>query len=720
MMISLEPKNEAFINFMNLSKIPLYLLVSILLGGLVFYIDYQTFTGFFFKDEVQILQEVINSIIFVLFYLHLSKFYKYSNYTVTEAINKIYLCFVYIAVIYLALYSANSFRRFEFDVSEDLYIRTSLHTIFSTSILTYVISYFFIKILFLLKVLIFYKRKRNTAVLYNTFNLLLLLAVISTYISPDNIKFNFDKMMEYSDLQTALFFKIIFALFIGNILFLVTRTAWITYLSRKNKYMYFLGMVVTLIFLHYIYDDYITLKHQNLLSHSQFLGFGAFYFGVFLKIYFWGSMLNLLLHLPTARVFDQKIREVNSLYKLSSAINSESDFNKLVLMVTNMTNEVTEANSTWLEMYDEEKERLYIASSKKLTSYEIKTALMEKDKGLSGRVFSTKKSMNIQDVSKSKEFSYLKAWKGDVHSIAAVPLITTKNKILGVLFVTKNYVFGFDPDDVTLLESFANQVVIAMENSELIKESVHKERLEQELKIARDVQLKLLPQNIPSITGVDADAIAFTASEVGGDYFDFVQKDNHLTVVVADVSGKGTSAAFYMAELKGIIKSLATIYSSPKELFSHTNGILYEQLEKKSFITGCLINIDTKKKTATFVRAGHNPLLYYNSKDDEISFFTPKGLGLGISSNTLFDSLLEEQKLKFQPGDIVVLYTDGLSEARNIFEEEYSDERIGEILYQNKDKTSSEIKDSIIDDVISFSGKAKMHDDMTLAIIKIE
>lgn len=705
---------------MSLNKVPVYLISAMILGSIIIYIDYQTFNGQFYYDEIRVFQEIANVVVFLLLFLHLSKFYKFSNHTVPESINKIFICFAYIALIYFVLFALNSFSNFSFDYSDNIYKRTGLQTIISTAILTYSIVYIYIKILFLLKILIFYKRKRRTAILYSSFIAILMLLVIAIYITDENVKFDTEELLNYTDLPTALFYKIVFALFIINVFLLLIRTTWITYLSRMNKYLYFLGMIVILLFLHYILDDYITFNKQNLLSHSELLGFGAFYFSLFLKIYFWGSMLNLLLHLPTARVFDQKINEVNSLYRLSSAINSESDFNKLVLMVTNMTNEVTQANSTWLEMFDEEKDRLYIASSKKLSSYEIKTALMEKDKGLSGRIFSSKKSINIQDVSKSKEFNYLSSWKSDVQSIVAVPLITTTNKILGVLYVTKNYVFGFDPDDVTLLEAFANQVVIAMENSELIKESVHRERLEQELKIARDVQLKLLPQEIPKFEGLDSDAIAFTANEVGGDYFDFVLKKDVLSVIVADVSGKGTSAAFYMAELKGIIRSLVGIHKSPKKLFSHTNEILHEQLEKKSFITGSLANINVKTKTLNFVRAGHCPLLMYDKSEDEIKFFTPKGLGLGIMGHKMFDSLLEEQQLNLKKGDVIVMYTDGLSEARNIFEEEFTDERIGEVLFQNKDKTATEIKDSILDDVISFSGKAKMHDDMTLAIIKIE
>ncbi|MCB0280378.1 MAG: SpoIIE family protein phosphatase, partial [Calditrichaeota bacterium] len=401
-------------------------------------------------------------------------------------------------------------------------------------------------------------------------------------------------------------------------------------------------------------------------------------------------------------------------------INSEPDFNKLVLMITNMANEVTEASSTWLEILDEKRDKLYIASSKKLTSNEIKTAKLSTSEGLSGRIFKEKKAKIINEIAKDPEFNYIKTWKTGVNSLLAVPLITTKNKIMGIIFVAKNFEFGFEPDDLAMLQAFSNQVVIAIENSKLLKDSIQRERLEQELKIAKEVQQKLLPQNIPLIKGFDISAISFTANEVGGDYYDFISYDkNNFGIVVADVSGKGTSAAFYMAEMKGIIKSLSSIYKAPKDLFSHTNEILFEQLEKKAFITASLVSVDIRKKDIRYIRAGHCPLIYYSAESNELDYKTPKGIGLGLCNKKLFDMNLEEEQFKLKSGDVIVIFSDGLDEARNIFDEEYGDAKIGQLLVKNKDLGADDIKHAILDDIVAFTGKAPMHDDMTLAVIKV-
>ena len=146
-----------------------------------------------------------------------------------------------------------------------------------------------------------------------------------------------------------------------------------------------------------------------------------------------------------------------------------------------------------------------------------------------------------------------------------VPLISGNGNPLGILFAAKSRSFGFDPDDMAMLEAYANQAVIALDNANLLKNSLERERLEEELRIARNVQQRLLPQQIPKYKDISIEALAINAYEVGGDYYDFLElPNNHIGFIIGDVSGKGTSAAFYMAEVKGIIQSLSKIYHSPK------------------------------------------------------------------------------------------------------------------------------------------------------------
>lgn len=556
--------------------------------------------------EIIYFKETMYMLITICMYMHFRSTHDVTI-TIHGALKQIFTSLLFITLVYFIYLASNFFEgpSFESGNDGDLII-LNFNSVIGVNIITYTVLYYFTRIVYLMKTLIYYKRKRNTAFFFRSFIILMLTTSITFLFQQEKVS-NIDDLNVFN---MVLFWTTVFSLIV-----LALRNRWVTYLTRKEKWLYFLISLAVGLYFHFILLELVLggdeFTHISIQSNFAFsLVFFTFYF---LITYTGVSAFNMLIHLPTARVFDRKMKEVQSLHNLSSAINSEPDFNKLVLMITNMANEVTEASSTWLEILDEKREKLYIASSKKLTSNEIKTAKLSTTEGFSGKIFKEKKAVIINEISKDPEFSYIKTWKAGVNSLLAVPLITTKNKIMGIIFVAKNYEFGFEPDDLAMLQAFSNQVVIAIENSKLLKDSIQRERLEQELKIAKEVQQKLLPQSIPEVDGFDISAISFTANEVGGDYYDFISHDkNNFGVVVADVSGKGTSAAFYMAEMKGIIKSLSSIYKKPKDLFSHANEILFEQLEKKSFITASLVSIDSKKKEVRYIRAGHTPLIYYS------------------------------------------------------------------------------------------------------------
>ncbi len=167
---------------------------------------------------------------------------------------------------------------------------------------------------------------------------------------------------------------------------------------------------------------------------------------------------------------------------------------------------------------------------------------------------------------------------------------------------------------------------------DLLRQSAEKERLEEELRIARSIQMSLLPKDRITIPGLSIAALCLPATEVGGDYYDFLPMDeDRVAMLIADVSGKGTSAALYMAELKGLMLSLAIIYDSSRKLLVEANKILSENLDSRSFITMAYAVIDMKNRTMTYARAGHSPIFQVspNGKGDRARVLAPDGLGLG-------------------------------------------------------------------------------------------
>jgi serine phosphatase RsbU (regulator of sigma subunit) len=268
-----------------------------------------------------------------------------------------------------------------------------------------------------------------------------------------------------------------------------------------------------------------------------------------------------------------------------------------------------------------------------------------------------------------------------------------------------------------LAESFN---VMARGVEELLREQVEKQRLEEELRIARQIQMSLLPQGTVTLPGLRVAAMCLPAAEVGGDYYDLLPlSETRMGLLVADVSGKGTSAALYMAELKGLILSLSRIYSSPGKLLAEANRILAANLDSRSFITMTYAVVDTAARTMRYARAGHNPMIYLESAAGRTKILTPPGLGLGIDAGERFERILEEDEVALSSGDLFLFFTDGLSEAMNESAELFGEGRLSQILESSEGLGSEQIKEKILEEIRKFVGEAMQHDDMTMVILKV-
>ncbi|HYN05629.1 MAG TPA: SpoIIE family protein phosphatase [Vicinamibacteria bacterium] len=256
---------------------------------------------------------------------------------------------------------------------------------------------------------------------------------------------------------------------------------------------------------------------------------------------------------------------------------------------------------------------------------------------------------------------------------------------------------------------------------QLMLEQGEKERLEEELRIARQIQMSLLPaQGVAGLPGVRVAALCLPAAEVGGDYYDLLPLgETRMGVLVADVSGKGTSAALYMAELKGLVLSLSRIYLSPAKLLSEANRILAAHMDSRSFVTMTYAVVDTAARRMRYARAGHNPLIHFQARTGLTRVLTPAGLGLGLDPGDRFDQILEEDEVALDPGDFFLFFTDGLSEAMNAGAELFGEGRLRRILEDSSRLTSEELKERILEEVRRFVGDADPHDDMTLVVLKI-
>ena len=275
-----------------------------------------------------------------------------------------------------------------------------------------------------------------------------------------------------------------------------------------------------------------------------------------------------------------------------------------------------------------------------------------------------------------------------------------------------------------LAESFN---LMTGEVTTLLGEMADKGRLEQEMFAAREIQQKLLPAGSPRMKGLVVTAFLQPAREVAGDYYDFLPiTDSMMGMLIADVAGKGLAAGLYMAQLKVIVQSLSRFHHEPKAFLSAVNKVVSANLDGKSFITMCYGVIDLERGEMTFARAGHCPLIHVPANQPagmrKARLLVPDGLvvGLQIDDGTMFDNLLQEQTISLAPGDLVVWFTDGISETMNEAFDCFGEERLAQIVEQYAHLPFDQLRAYILAELRAFAAGADQHDDMTMILMKIE
>lgn len=497
---------------------------------------------------------------------------------------------------------------------------------------------------------------------------------------------------------------------------------WVVYLSRREKmysiaytallFLAFLGisLIINQSFLERAFISY----HGPLQSFIRLNAiFGAIYFGM--------AFVSTLFHLPTAEVYERKQTELTSLHNLSRLVTQVFDFSDLVDSVTGMTLEVVGANSAWLELIKGRNEQgevfVEVVSLKNTTRQQIESIAVNSEVSLRQFVIDSKRPLVIEDVGSDRRTKHIKNLEMPVGSVIVVPLVSHE-ELIGFLHATKEFQYGFDQDDIDVLTTFADHVTIAIENSKLIAKSLERERFQQEMMVAQQMQKRLLPQRIPTFASLDVAAVSEPSLEVGGDYYDFMALgSDRLGVVVGDVSGKGVSAAFYMAEVKGIFQALSRVAGSPKELLLSANQALVESLERNAFISLLYAIFDTSKSNVTLARAGHCPMIHISGETPRM--VRPSGLGLGLTHEKIFEESTEEMSITLRIGDICIFYTDGLSESRNSEGEEFGYDRIVDVALHSRSNSAESIKNSILQEVRNYTGNSSYADDMTLVVVKI-
>ena len=272
-----------------------------------------------------------------------------------------------------------------------------------------------------------------------------------------------------------------------------------------------------------------------------------------------------------------------------------------------------------------------------------------------------------------------------------------------------NYIIFYD---LMIPFSFGAMLVL------LMVELLEKTDVKREIDLAREIQLSLLPANEFNKDGLEISSFANTAKEVGGDYVDTIETEEGTYIVIADVSGKGLSAALYMVRMQALVHLIIEKSSpSPKQLFLELNNYVKSDIKDKTFVTACAAFFPRNEENFQFARAGHNAPIFFSNERDATFDLRSDGYALGMTSSKNMEAHLQQKKFHFKPGDSVLFYTDGLTEARNDYGEEYGEERLDAIMSVYGSLHAKTIIRKVQSSLEAFIGSEKPGDDITFTCV---
>lgn len=300
-----------------------------------------------------------------------------------------------------------------------------------------------------------------------------------------------------------------------------------------------------------------------------------------------------------------------------------------------------------------------------------------------------------------------------IRSVMAVPLASGE-ETFGMIYVDNPFHDRFKEEDLNVLTTIASVASIKIEHERLLDERLEKRRMEEELKVASEIQMRLQPVAPPKIEGWDMTAVSFPCREIGGDYYDYIpRRDGRLVLAVGDVSGKGTGAALLMSSVHAAVRAQSQARTSISEVMEEINGYIYENSPSSKYLTLFYSVLDPQTGELAYSNGGHNTPLLLRANGEMVQL-DKGGLPVGLMPGMCYD----EDRVQFNVGDVLIIYSDGITESVNIRDEEFGEERLIEVVKHNLHRSASGIRDRIDEALTRFVGTAAAVDDMTVMIIK--
>lgn len=645
-------------------------------------------------DMKEQLSDVIPQIFFTGFVLSTFAYYRYviikaDTLNFTDLLWKVFITGLVTTLISLAI-------RFFFAVfAETTLVESPLTVNLFYNVLIGLVIIFMISTLVVWKRLILYQKSKNLLQFWSFFEVALLASLGYDFLNLEFFGPNFNiGIVVISCFSLILSFNL----------------KWIAYLNFKQKWKGILFILLSGIYLYHFFLNLDVFRATgvlviDLLDRVFIIGLFGFLF-----LYATISILVTLFNLPTSSVFERKLKEAIDFQKLSQSIPRGETIDQTYEILLESSMSAVFADAAWLEVKEDGGTFQTVRNLNEQEIDEIKSKVK------SGTIKDIISLQFDKDLSHSKLTDSIK--QGKYKSIIALPIYVQDSQI-GYITLVNEVSDAFNREMVNIITTFVNQASISLENLSLIKESLENERYKEQLKIAKNVQRSLLPEKINMGTDFTIEAFSMAADEVGGDYYDILQTGpGRFGLIIGDVSGKGTSAAFQMAQMKGIFHSLASQDMSADQFISQANVALSNCLERSSFITATYFNINEKDKTIEFSRAGHCPALMFCSTNDTTEFVESDGMGLGLLRNSSYANYVHSNTLSYNEGDTMLLYTDGITEAKNSEGELFGTERLKNSFNTHAKKAPDQLKESLKRDLADFTGGIDIDDDYTMLIVK--
>lgn len=631
-----------------------------------------------------------------LFYVFIIVYYRYKIMSV-ESGSFVDLLWRVFAIGLVTTVISLSIMLFNGEIADSKLGENEFVSLFLFNVNRALISVFLISTLTVWKKLILYQKSRSLVIYWNIFEVTLIASI-------------FFNLTEYN-FQDNILFKVLFGIMAVMAIILSGNLKWVAYLNFKQKWKSVLIILLITIYIFYFFSYLYVAPEEAIEGFNAIDDLFIIVVFTFLLFYSVFSALVILFNLPTSSVFEKKMEEAINFQRLSQSIQQGENEDHIFDILLNSSMNAVYADAGWIEVNLDVEET-------KIRSKHISRESINKVKE---HILTSKNRTVIKNpLAKSSDSDrvLVNLKKSNYKSVFVVPLII-QNEVKGFMYLLNEVSDSFNKEMISIINTFASQASVSIENFRLMGDALLNERYKEELNIAKSVQRALLPKKLDHDSAFSIHAFTEAAAEVGGDYYDTYQLSEHrFVIVIGDVSGKGTSAAFHMSQMKGIFQSLVQLDLSAEEFLIHANAALSKCLERTSFITLTYFIIDTEKRTLEFSRAGHCPTLFYDKQKKEAQFLENKGLGLGIIRNATYKNFIEVNTMSFAKDDILILYTDGISEASNADHDEFGYDRMKNLLNQNSHYDPTMIQKVIISKLYEFCGGKDLDDDYTMLVIK--